>query len=122
RLIETDRNWHVQVSVRLDLDRHKLVSRHLSHCPEDSLVERSVANLGGHVVGYRSNCRNHVSSLFLEIVRVHETPHSSDTSRRNRSVIRRRTLQALGDSTTHTADPRRRATVRFTLETDINVR
>src|SRR5262245_11440809 len=84
RLIETDRNWPVQVSVRLDLERHKLVSRHLSHCPEDSLVQRSLANLGAHVVGYRLNCRNHVPSLFLEIVRVHDTPHNSDTSRDTR--------------------------------------
>src|SRR5262249_24274900 len=87
RLIETDRNWPVQVSARLDLDRHKLVSRHLSHGPKDSLVQPSLTILSGHVVSYHSHCRNHVSSLFLEIFRVHETPHSSDISRRYRSVI-----------------------------------
>src|SRR6516165_9083933 len=49
RLIETNRNWPVQVSARLDLDRHKLVPRHLGHRSEDSLVQRHLANLGGHV-------------------------------------------------------------------------
>src|SRR6266550_7954638 len=52
RLIETNRNWPVQVSVRLDLNRHKLVARHLGHCLEDSLVQRGLAKLGGDVFGY----------------------------------------------------------------------
>src|SRR6516165_7622511 len=72
RLIETNRNWPVQVSVRLDLDRHKLVSRHLGHRSEDSLVQRHLANLGGHVFGYGPDCHNHLSSLFLKKFRVHE--------------------------------------------------
>src|SRR5262249_12347763 len=73
RLIETDRNWPIQISVLLDLDRHKLVSRHLGHCSEDSLVQRGLANLGGHVFGYRPDCRNHLSSLFLKKSRVHKS-------------------------------------------------
>src|SRR5262249_42081329 len=73
RLIETDGNWPVQVSVLLNLDRHKLVSRHLGHCPEDSLVERGLAKLVGYVFGYRPDCRNHLSSLFLKKFHVHET-------------------------------------------------
>jgi hypothetical protein len=47
---EADRQGPVRVSVRLDLGRHKLVSRHLGHCPEDSLVQRGLANLGIHSV------------------------------------------------------------------------
>src|SRR5262249_34825082 len=78
RLIETDRNWPVLVSVLLDLNGHELVSRYLSHCPEDSLVQRGLASLGGNVAAHRPNCRKHVPSLFLEIFRVHETPYSSD--------------------------------------------
>jgi hypothetical protein len=74
RLIETDRNWPVQVSVLLDLEGHKLVSRNLGHCSEDSLVQRGLASLGGHVGAYRPNRRKHFSSLFLEIFCVHETP------------------------------------------------
>jgi hypothetical protein len=75
RLIEADWNWPVQIGVLLDLDRHKLlldldrhklVSRHLGHCPEDSLVQRGLANLAGHVFGHRPDCRNHLSSLFLK--------------------------------------------------------
>jgi hypothetical protein len=54
----------------LDLDRHKLVSRHLGHCSEDSLVQCGLAKLGGHVIGYRPDCRNHLSSLFLKKFRV----------------------------------------------------
>src|SRR6516225_9549264 len=73
RLIETNRNWPVQVSVCLDLDRHKLVSRHLGHRPEDSLVQRGLANLGGHVFGNQHDCRNHLSSLFVKKFCVHET-------------------------------------------------
>jgi hypothetical protein len=57
----------------MDLDRHKLVSRHLGHCPEDSLVQRGLANLGGHVFGHRPDCRNHLSSLFVKKFCVHET-------------------------------------------------
>src|SRR5262245_32333206 len=75
RLIETDRNWPVQVSVLLDLEGHELVSRYLSHCPEDSLVQRGLASLGGHVGVYRPNRRKHVSSLFLEIFRGYESPY-----------------------------------------------
>jgi hypothetical protein len=58
---------------RLDLDRHELVSRHLGHCPEDSLVQRSLAKLGGDVFGYRPDCRNHLLPLFLKKFCVHET-------------------------------------------------
>src|SRR5215472_1860030 len=72
RLIETDRNWPIQISVLLDLDRHELVSWHLGHCSENSFVQRGLANLGGHVFGYRPDCRNHLSSLFLKQLRVHE--------------------------------------------------
>src|SRR5262249_5795777 len=68
----TDRNRPVQVSVLLDLDRHKLLTRHLGHRPEDSLVQPGLANLGGHVFGYHLDCRNHLSSLFLKKFRVHE--------------------------------------------------
>jgi hypothetical protein len=73
RLIETDRYRPVQVSVLLDFDRHKLLARHLGHRPEDSLVQPGFANLGGHVFGYHLDCRNHLSSLFLKKIRVHET-------------------------------------------------
>ena len=66
RLIETDGNWPIQVSVLLDLDRHELVSRHLGHRPEDSLVQRSLAKLGGDVFRCRPDCRNHLLSLFLK--------------------------------------------------------
>jgi hypothetical protein len=48
------------------------VSRHLGHCPEDSLVQRSLAKLGGDVFGYRPDCRNHLLSLFLKKFRVHK--------------------------------------------------
>ena len=83
RLIETDWNWPVQVSVLLDLDRHKLVSRRLRHCHKDSLVERGFANLGGDVVGHRPDCRDHLSTLFLKKFRVHErvTIRSTATAR-----------------------------------------
>jgi hypothetical protein len=74
RLIETDRDWPVQVSVRLDLDRHELVSRHLGHCLEDSLVQCGLANLRSNVFGYRPDCRDHFLSLFLKKFRVHKTP------------------------------------------------
>ena len=57
----------------LDLDRHKLVSRHLGHRHQDSLVQPDLANLGGHVFGNRPDCRDHLSSLFLKKLRVHET-------------------------------------------------
>jgi hypothetical protein len=47
--------------------------------------------LGGQVFGYRPDCRNHLSSLVLEIFRVHETPHGSDTSCRCRATGSRST-------------------------------
>jgi hypothetical protein len=57
----------------MDLDRHKLVSRHLGHCIENSFVQRGLANLRGHVFGHRPDRRNHLSSLFVKKFRVHET-------------------------------------------------
>jgi hypothetical protein len=55
------------------LDRHKFVSWHRGHRPEDSLVQRRLAKLVGHVFGYRPDCRNHLLSLFLKKFRVHES-------------------------------------------------
>jgi len=66
-----DRQRHVQVSVRLDLDRHKLVPWDLGHCTEDSLVQRGLADLDGNLVCVRPDRRNQLSSLFLEIFRAH---------------------------------------------------
>jgi hypothetical protein len=52
----------------------------LGHCPEDSLVQRSLAKIGGNVLGYRPDCRNHLSSLFLKKFRVHKMPASARRS------------------------------------------
>jgi hypothetical protein len=38
RLVEADGQRLIQVSVGLDLNRHKLVPGHLGHRPEDSLI------------------------------------------------------------------------------------
>ena len=82
RLIEADRQWPVQVSVWLDLDRHELVPRHFGHCPEDPIVQRGLANLGGKVLRDHSDRRNHLSSLFLKICDAHEASSSSERGRR----------------------------------------
>jgi hypothetical protein len=60
------------------------VSRYLSHCPEDSLVQRGLASLGGHVGAYRPNRRKHVSSLSPAFMK---RLNSSDTSRPCRSAM-----------------------------------
>jgi hypothetical protein len=49
----------------------------LVKCPEDSLVKRGLADLGGNLIYVRPDYRNHVSSLFLEIFHAHETPHKN---------------------------------------------
>ena len=40
----------------------------------NTLVRRSLAKLGGDAFGYRPDCRNYLSSLFLKKFRVHKTP------------------------------------------------
>jgi hypothetical protein len=72
RLIEADRQWPVQVGVWLDLDRHELMPRYLSHRTEDPIVQCSFANLGGEVLCDHSDRRNHLSSLSLKVCGAHE--------------------------------------------------
>ena len=87
----------------MDLDRHELVSGHLGHCHEDSLVQRSLAKLGGDVFGYRPDGRNHLSSLFLKKLRVHETLIAVPSEVRQRAVVKlnksnaRRAVNQLGN-------------------------
>jgi hypothetical protein len=82
RLVEADRQRPVEVSVGLDLDRHKLVPGHLGHRPEDSIVQCGLAKLSDEVVRDLSDRRNHLSPLVLKIYSAHEAPSSSERGRR----------------------------------------
>ena len=57
----------------LDFNRHELMPRYFGHCPKDSIIQGGLADLGGKVLRDPSDRRNHLSSLFLKELRVHET-------------------------------------------------
>jgi len=74
RLIEADRQWPVQVSVWLDLDRHELVPRHFGHRPEDAIVQRGLANLSERGESVSFIGRNFLASSSLRIVELLTPP------------------------------------------------
>jgi hypothetical protein len=65
-LIEADWQWSVQVSIRLDLNRHKLVPGHFGHSHENPIVQGRLTGLVGEVRRDHPDRRNHLLSLSLK--------------------------------------------------------
>src|SRR6185437_11314965 len=90
--IEADWQWSVQVSVRLDFNRHELVPGHLGHGPENSAVQGRLADLVGEVLRDHSDRLDHLLSLFLKRGKGHDAPFNSDRGRLKRETASRRSL------------------------------
>src|SRR5262249_27770148 len=85
RLLETDGKRNVGVGVRLKLNGHEFMSRHVAHRRHHAFVEGCLAEHAAHVNYAGGNFHQHMLTKDLEIVRSHYT-------------ILRRPLLALGMS------------------------
>jgi hypothetical protein len=92
RLVESDRQWNVGVSVRVELDWHKLMSRNLAQGRHNPFIKRGLADRVAQLNHPGGNFREHLPTQDLEVFCSHreitgrQSPRAYDPTRNGRAL------------------------------------